>query len=627
MLLMAVLIAGYIGAILIHAFPKINNKVTSLEKINIQEKLNKIVAIGKLGYEHLEEYETLAIQVHTEKLKGAVLHPLSILKSYGNKASLPQKKEAFSKIVSKSPMQEMHFFIASSSKELLAYADNQFDKATFTKSLSQQKLSNKSTVFSYKYSSEKSKILHEDIVYLEYFAPWDIYVGAQKNIDSVFYKKNCKEAKLLARLYDTMNAPSQVSIGQSFVFNEDGEILFSQNNFLEDANLKKLTLPKIDETLFEAFTKAAKDGGTLEYNWYSKNKKTTHEKILWIDYVPDLQWYVATSLHEYELEIMSNKLQRIIATLGVLVFLVALIISFVFFKKLLLPISTLSHMANSATKGDYSVRSTINSNDEIGELSKNFNSMIETIERNIEKEKQIMEQSRLAQMGEMMSMIAHQWRQPLGAIASAVMNMKIKLQSRKDKLDDKETRETLLLTFDKKLTSIEEYAQFLSTTVDDFRTFFKKNTQKELVPISEPVEKALHMIEASLKSKNIKVSKYYLTDDSLHVYMNELVQVLLNILKNSEDNFIEKKTVEAKIVITTKKEANVYHIIISDNGGGVPKSLLSKLCEPYFSTKHEKNGTGLGLYMSRVIIEDHHRGKLLVSNVKNGISFKIVLPK
>lgn len=624
MLLMAVLIGSYIGAILVHAFPKINTKVTALEKINVQEVLSKVVAIGKQGYAHIEEYESLSLIGYEKQLKEAVKLPLYLLNT---EANTKHPEEVFKKLTTEETAQEPYFFLANAKGTLLWHSASEESGTArgraLTLALKRDTLPKEGFV-QFDYQAEEAP--HAHLAYLRYVPAKQLYVGAEVSIDTLALELRCRENVLLAMLDETINAPRKVNIGHSFVFDGAGEMLIAQDASLKALQLATTKLPEHNMSLYDAFTQATQEDGVLHYMWPDE-QGALQEKIVWIEYVPELDWFVGTTLYADELEVMSNKLQRIIATLGIVVFLVALIISFVFFKKLLLPISTLSQMANSATNGDYSVRSSIRSNDEIGELSKNFNTMIQTIEKNIEKEKQIMEQSRLAQMGEMMSMIAHQWRQPLGAIGSAVMNMKMKLQSQREKLEDPKAREMLILALEKKLSSIEEYVQFLSTTVDDFRTFFKKNAHKEYVPISEPVEKALHMIEASMASKNITISKTYLTNDALHVYVNELVQVLLNILKNSEDNFVEKQTPNPRVTIITQKEAGAYRIVIVDNGGGVPEYMLSKLCEPYFSTKHEKNGTGLGLYMSRVIVEDHHGGALNVSNVENGISFEIVLPR
>jgi len=621
MALMALLIAAYIGSILIHAFPKINSKVTALEKINIQEVLNRVVDIGKDGYTHIKEYEDLYISSLQKQLKSALVFPSQHLSKNNSLDSLSADMEM---IDNDFESEKIEFFILNSNAEILWRWGklHSLSSLNIEQAFSNKQISSNSVSKFYDYNNTKDSYFGT----LHKIPNSQNYIGAIKNISDLELNLKNKEQVLIEKLDAIMNAPRKINIGNSFVFNSSAKVLASQDESFKNISIEAALLPQTNLSIFDTFTKAIQNDGVLNYLYPDKTGELK-DKILWIEYVPELDWYIGTTLYAYELEIMSNKLQRIIATLGIIVFLGALIISFVFFKKLLQPISTLSKMATSATNGDYSVRSSIYSNDEIGELSRNFNTMIETIEQNIKKEKQIMEQSRLAQMGEMMSMIAHQWRQPLGAIGSAVINMKMKLESQGQKLDDKETCKSFIQTFNKKLGSIEEYVEFLSATVEDFRTFFKKNDQKESVCICEPIEKALQMIQASMASKNIKISKTYHTKDTLHVYVNELVQVLLNILKNSEDNFIEKQIPNPKVSIMTQKIDQMFYITITDNGGGVPECILPKLCEPYFSTKHEKNGTGLGLYMSRVIIEEHHGGSLHVKNVENGISFQILLPE
>jgi len=224
-------------------------------------------------------------------------------------------------------------------------------------------------------------------------------------------------------------------------------------------------------------------------------------------------------------------------------------------------------------------------------------------------------------------MIAHQWRQPLGAIGSAIVNIQINQKSKKYDLENKDDIKLFLKQLNKKLTSMEEYVQFLSTTIDDFRLFFKQDSDKKLIALTVPILKALKMIKTSMSNKNIMITNDFKTNDDVLIYNNELMQVFLTILKNSEDNFLEKNIQNPTININTKRQDNNYIISFTDNGGGISENILSKIFEPYFSTKLEKNGTGLGLYMSKVIIEDHHKGILQASNVKNGIKFEIILHK
>jgi signal transduction histidine kinase len=255
-------------------------------------------------------------------------------------------------------------------------------------------------------------------------------------------------------------------------------------------------------------------------------------------------------------------------------------------------------------------------------LEKRVQDAIELTKRQDEK---IQEQTRLAQMGEMISMIAHQWRQPLGAINTAIMSINTKRKLGKFDLNKEEDRDKFFAFMDKKHTNVLNYVQGLSQTIDDFRNFFKPNKAKELVSITQPIENALDIVEASMESKGIIIEKRYEDISEISLYQNELMQVVLNILKNAQDNFIEKSIKDAKIEISTRVEGDEHIITIRDNGGGIPDDILPKIFDPYFSTKDERNGTGLGLYMSKTIVEEHHNGILSAVNSEDNIIFEIKL--
>jgi len=249
----------------------------------------------------------------------------------------------------------------------------------------------------------------------------------------------------------------------------------------------------------------------------------------------------------------------------------------------------------------------------------------QAIKETEKKEKLLQQQTRLAQMGEMISMIAHQWRQPLSAISSAVLSIQTKQASKKFNLEVTQERNQFLHFIDTKHTRISEYVQVLSNTIDDFRNFFKPDKNRELVTLTTPIQRALSIVQISMNSKNIQITTEFLDDTSIYMYQNEIMQVILNILKNAEDNFIEKDIKKPIIKIRTKKSDTTYIIFICDNGRGIPEDIITHIFDPYFSTKDEKNGTGLGLYMSKIMIEEHNNGKLSVINDKNGACFKISL--
>ncbi|NOR57633.1 MAG: hypothetical protein GQ474_03835 [Sulfurimonas sp.] len=214
-------------------------------------------------------------------------------------------------------------------------------------------------------------------------------------------------------------------------------------------------------------------------------------------------------------------------------------------------------------------------------------------------------------MGEMISMIAHQWRQPLSSISSISSTLSFDVMMDNYKKD----------FFADRLNSIAEISQHLSTTIDDFRNFYKSNKKTVTLQLEELVLKPLKIIRPSLINDNIKIIEEYNSKEEIELYDSEMTQVILNLFKNAQDNFQENETKDPYIKIITENRT----ITICDNGGGVPEDIIEKIFDPYFSTKDEKTGTGLGLHMSKTIIEDHHNGKLNVENRDGGVCFIIEL--
>jgi len=254
---------------------------------------------------------------------------------------------------------------------------------------------------------------------------------------------------------------------------------------------------------------------------------------------------------------------------------------------------------------------------------KDFNTNLETMvkeetDKNKEKEKQLIMQSKLAQLGEMIAMIAHQWRQPLASISSSVIDLQMKLILQKN---DK----NILSHVENHLKDIENITENLSETIDDFKNFYRPSKSANKSTMNTIVNKSYSMIKNYFSSYNIDTVFQYNSINEINVFENELVQVFLNILQNSRENFVIKKIKNPKITIATNDYKNGVIVTITDNGGGCEKQIIEKMFDPYFSTKYEKNGTGLGLYMSLKIIEEHHNGTISANNTEDGIRFTIVL--
>ena len=235
-----------------------------------------------------------------------------------------------------------------------------------------------------------------------------------------------------------------------------------------------------------------------------------------------------------------------------------------------------------------------------------------------EQEKLLIRQSKLASLGEMISLIAHQWRQPLSAINGCVLNIDINL--RKQNLYSKEV--------DKHLNEIEETTDYLSRTIHDFTDFFLINKKKETFYISDVIKQAERLINLS-NYKNIQIIYKIKEDIELIGYKSELVQSLLILLNNSiyacHENLDSTGQGEIKIDTSLKKE--LISISVEDSGKGIDKKNIKKIFNPYFTTKNRQHGTGLGLYILRLIIENSMNGKIFVTNGEKGAIFTIEIPQ
>lgn len=239
------------------------------------------------------------------------------------------------------------------------------------------------------------------------------------------------------------------------------------------------------------------------------------------------------------------------------------------------------------------------------------------VEKNRQKDQQLLQQSRLASMGEMISMIAHQWRQPLNAISSTVQGLSLKLSLQKFDAE----------VFTCKLNDVNGYAQYLSQTIDDFRQFFKTSKEKKEVTLEEVIERVLSIIRVSLENNSVALVLEFNAHITVLTHSNELMQVVLNLVKNAEDVLIEGNVENPCIKIRTTQTPTHLSIEVLDNGGGVPLEIIGRIFEPYFSTKTKKDGTGLGLYMSQKIVEEHCGGTLKASNTEIGAIFTVMLPR
>jgi len=227
------------------------------------------------------------------------------------------------------------------------------------------------------------------------------------------------------------------------------------------------------------------------------------------------------------------------------------------------------------------------------------------VEENLKKDRLLSQQQKMVSMGQMIENIAHQWRQPLSLITTNASGMKLKKQI--NDLDDE--------FFYNTIDSILNTSKYLSNTIDDFRYFFKPQKEKEEFYLENCCKKTIDLLSANLKENNIKII-HNISNIKICGYETELIQVLINILNNAKDALISVENNERLIFIDITKENGKAVIRIKDNAGGINPSIIEKVFEPYFTTKHQHQGTGIGLYMCQEIIHKHMDGYIDISNTQ-----------
>ncbi len=260
----------------------------------------------------------------------------------------------------------------------------------------------------------------------------------------------------------------------------------------------------------------------------------------------------------------------------------------------------------------------------VKELEELNNKLEERVSVSVQKirehEQMLFAQSKSAIMGEMVAMIAHQWRQPITSIGMIANNILLNLILSEDETFDREL-------FEKEVEDINKQVVYLSQTIDDFRGFFKESKKREAVELDGFLHKSTSLLQKQLEQNGIELCINNSCQNMvLKIYKNELTQVVLNLLNNARDAFETHNSADKKITISCFMLDENVKIEFCDNAGGIEQGILEKIFEPYFSTKKEKNGTGLGLYMSKIILEKHLGATIEASNRGEGAVFSITLP-
>ena len=417
----------------------------------------------------------------------------------------------------------------------------------------------------------------------------------KSNYFFVYEIKNIQGGDEFARLIVNPNRPDLVGKLISTNFKDASGKKFREE-FLKNIREKGESFTQYE------YKKPYETEATLKLSYFKY-----HKKLNWVIavgvYIDDIESEILLKRKNLEINIQKQIYQNIV--LFILFLTIAIIVSIVISQQ----IDTVLKNYQRKVSEDAKLLEELNSTLQIR--------VQEEIEKNREKEQLLVEKSRFIALGEMISNIAHQWRQPLSELSSILMNIKFKHSL--GALDEE--------TMKKKSTEANVVLEYMSHTIDDFRNFFMPKKEKEIFHLETIMDSVMTIISSGLEYNKINVEINIDKNIQVNTYLNEYQQVVLNIMKNAKDVLIEKNIKNAFIKINAFEENDFIVLSIEDNGGGILTKPKNKIFEPYFTTKSHADGTGIGLYMSKVIIDKNMNGKLKVSNTIYGAKFFIYIPK
>lgn len=430
------------------------------------------------------------------------------------------------------------------------------------------------------------------ISFYKYFEPLNIAIGTGEYVED-FENEIKKEA------LDYISKIRFENDGYIFVIDYEMNFLNHIDKSINEKNVTQLGYIKnLDETIEKIIDTAKNNLEFITYIQHEKpNLKTEVSKTSFVKAFDDWNWVIGSGFYEDDLfERIESKKKELNERFDEYLknTIIICIILTIFLLVLSFYISRLLESKFNEYKNDLNKKQSI-----------------------------LYQQSKMAAMGEMIANIAHQWRQPLSTITTVASG--IGIQKQMGILSD-----DFLIDSTKKINAS---AQYLSKTIDDFRNFFSPDRIKSRFYLKNTFSMTLDLVSAQFYSKNIKIIKQ-IENIELYNYENELIQVLINILNNARDELVKLSDNEDRyIFIDAYKLENKVIIKIRDNAKGIGEEILDKIFEPYFTTKHKSQGTGIGLYMSEEIVTKHLNGKIEAKNKEYeynnkkyfGAQFKIIL--
>lgn len=452
------------------------------------------------------------------------------------------------------------------------------------------------TFIRYKWKNPVSGKIEQKISYVKYFAPLDWVIGSGEYVEAI-------EKKLKQEAIDHILNMRFANDGYTSIYQSDGKVISVPSvGRLSGFNIYEAKDPleqKTKDIVSALTTQAKKGGGFYRYEWIKPSTRKDTPKIAYAEEYKDWNWIIATGTYIDDIlaeaktrteQIRAIHKQKLISTITI--FAIVSVITAIF-----LAIITASF---TAILREYKTNLYVK-NKELEELNKGLEDRVSAeVAKSEERQYLLIKQSRLAAMGELISNIAHYWRQPLNAVSIILQDFPMAYEE--GEMDEKYIKSNT----QKAVTMIED----LSKSLEKFRGFFAPDTEKKLFNIKSKVSEAISLLSASFDGRDITVTIDSAQEPEAVGHPNEFMQVILNVLLNSKDAIVKNKIEKGVINISISKENDNALITITDNGGGIEDDAIDKIFEPYFTTKFKSNGAGMGLYMSKSIIEDSMGGTI-----------------
>ncbi|MDC0932781.1 cache domain-containing protein [Arcobacteraceae bacterium] len=579
-----IIISPIVAIVLITFFTSylfINTQYQTFEKENkrfadefIQKKKDSLRNQLESIYNYLEHQESIYTANSSEKvIKRTYLLKTRLLQLEKNLNKNRNKIEILKSIINTETAEKNYFFAYDIKNQIIIQPDSKDIK---------KELKEDDKFFENYLYYEEGKLIsfkeNEKITFMLYIPSLDWIIGNIEDISS-----NIHFIRKVSKLY--ISTIKFDETGYSWVIDNKNDILNEEKSIIK----------------FKSQAVEREDGFFTNYLTKEKNIKT----LSYIKHFEEWDWVIGASLNldyiKKSIALEKKKLRvRIEAYISSIIILAVCVMVF---------ITILSIAVSNKISKSFKLYK-----DELLKLNKNLKKKIDKgIKEAQQKDRAMLHQSRLARLGTMISMIAHQWRQPLTEVSAILAELETATEF--DKVNKQ-------IIFDSVKES-DKLIVYMSNTIDDFRMFFKPDKKKESFSLQKACNDAISLMRGTFAELDITLEKKFRDDYIIRGYPREFAQVILNILMNTKDAFIKQNIQNAKVKFTITRKKNTIRITIKDNAGGIKDENLEKIFEPYFSTKNTKDASGLGLFMSKMIIEKNMNGKLYVLNIPNGAQFNI----